>query len=243
MKNTAMNLKINLKEILFLDIETVPNFENWEDVSSETKELFEKKTQYQRKEEFTAEEFYKKAGIWAEFGKIICISVGYFVDVKEDRQLRITSFFGNDEHKILLDFKDLVVKHFSKKNNVLCAHNGKEFDFPFIARKMIVHKIELPKKLNLFGKKPWEVPHIDTLELWKFGDYKHYTSLKLLTSILGIPSPKDDIDGSEVATVYYKEKNINRIVNYCEKDTIAVAQILLRLNNEKLLKEVDIIKV
>jgi uncharacterized protein YprB with RNaseH-like and TPR domain len=125
----------------------------------------------------------------------------------------------------------------------LCAHNGKEFDFPFISRRMIVHQITLPNKLNLFGKKPWEVPHLDTLEMWKFGDYKQYTSLKLLTAILDIPSPKDDIDGSEVAKVYYKEKNIQRIVSYCEKDTIAVAQILLRFNNQELLKEEDIIFV
>ena len=108
---------------------------------------------------------------------------------------------------------------------------------------MIVHQIALPKKLNLFGKKPWEIPHLDTLELWKFGDYKHYTSLKLLTSILGIPSPKDDIDGSEVANVYYKEKNLQRIVDYCEKDTVAVAQVLLRFNNQEILQEKDIVSV
>jgi uncharacterized protein YprB with RNaseH-like and TPR domain len=238
-----MNLTVKLNNILFLDIETVPQEENWSLLSKETQKLFTNKTKYQRKEEFTAEEFYQRAGIWAEFGKIICISVGYFVDVENTKQLRLTSFFGDDEHKVLTDFKTLLDKHFAKKNNILCAHNGKEFDFPFIARRMIVHQIELPKKLNLFGKKPWEVPHLDTLELWKFGDYKHYTSLKLLTSILGIPSPKDDIDGSEVATVYYKEKNLQRIVTYCEKDTIAVAQVLLRFNNEKLLAEKDIISV
>ena len=238
-----MNLKTNFKEILFLDIETVPQFENWNDVSSETQELFDKKTAYQRKEGFTAEDFYNRAGIWAEFGKIICISVAYFIEKEQKKQLRVTSFYGDDEHKILTDFKVLLDKHFAKKNTLLCAHNGKEFDFPFIARRMIIHQIALPKKLNLFGKKPWEVPHLDTLELWKFGDYKHYSSLKLLTSVLGIPSPKDDIDGSEVAHVYYKEKNIERIVNYCEKDTIAVAQILLRFNNEELLKEADIIRV
>ncbi|PKV63848.1 hypothetical protein ATE90_0218 [Polaribacter sp. Hel1_33_96] len=238
-----MNLTFKLNDILFLDIETVPEFENWKDISKETQELFDQKTKYQRKEEFTAAAFYDRAGIWAEFGKIICISVGYFADKEAERQLRLTSFFGDDEHKILTDFKGLLDTHFTKKSHVLCAHNGKEFDFPFIARRMIVHQIELPNKLNLFGKKPWEVPHIDTLELWKFGDYKHYTSLKLLTSILGVPSPKDDIDGSEVANVYYKEKNIQRIVSYCEKDTIAVAQILLRFNNQELLKDKDIISV
>ncbi|AOW17482.1 3'-5' exonuclease [Polaribacter vadi] len=238
-----MNLTYKLNNILFLDIETVPQEESWEQLSKEMQGLFEKKTQYQRKEEFTAEQFYDRAGIWAEFGKIICISVGYFVDVDTKKQLRVTSFFGDDEHKLLTEFKVLLDKHFAKKDNILCAHNGKEFDFPFIARRMIIHKIDLPKKLNLFGKKPWEVPHIDTLELWKFGDFKHYTSLKLLTSILGIPSPKDDIDGSEVAAVYYKEKNLQRIVAYCEKDTIAVAQILLRFNNEDLIEDKDIVSV
>ena len=238
-----MNLTVKLNDILFLDIETVPQEENWSFLSKEIQELFSKKTQYQRKEEFTAEDFYERAGIWAEFGKIICISVGYFVDVEHKKQLRLTSFYGDDEHQLLINFKVLLDKHFAKKNNVLCAHNGKEFDFPYIARRMIVNKIELPKKLNLFGKKPWEVPHLDTLEMWKFGDYKHYTSLKLLTSILGIPSPKDDIDGSEVASVYYKEKNLQRIVAYCEKDTIAVAQILLRFNNENLIEEKDILSI
>jgi 3'-5' exonuclease len=238
-----MNLSVKLNDILFLDIETVPEEENWSALSKETQELYEKKTRYQRKEASPVEEFYERAGIWAEFGKIICISVGYFVVVTNKKQLRLTSFFGDDERQILIDFKVLLNTHFVKKSNVLCAHNGKEFDFPFIARRMIVHQIELPRKLNLFGKKPWEVPHLDTLEMWKFGDYKHYTSLKLLTAILGIPSPKDDIDGSEVAAVYYKEKNLQRIVSYCEKDTIAVAQILLRFNNQALLNSEDIVSV
>jgi len=235
--------KLNLEHILFLDIETVPETENFSDLDKTKQDLWDAKSRYQRKEEFSAEEFYDRAGIWAEFGKIVCISVGYFNNKDKKKQLRIRSFFGDDEHKILTDFKQLLDKHFAKKSNILCAHNGKEFDFPFIARRMIVHQIELPKKLNLFGKKPWEVSHLDTLELWKFGDYKHYTSLKLLTSILGIPSPKDDIDGSEVARVYYHEKNIQRIVDYCEKDTIAVAQVFLRFNNQELLKETDIVSV
>ena len=238
-----MNLSVKLNDILFLDIETVPEKEQWNELSKDTQELFEKKTHYQRKEEHTAEEFYERAGIWAEFGKIICISVGYFVEVQNKKQLRLTSFFGDDEHQILTDFKVLLETYFTKKSHVLCAHNGKEFDFPFITRRMIINQIELPHKLNLFGKKPWEVPHLDTLEMWKFGDYKQYTSLKLLTAILGISSPKDDIDGSEVANVYYKEKNLQRIVTYCEKDTIAVAQILLRFNNQELLKEKDIVGV
>ncbi len=237
-----MNLQVNLKHILFLDIETVPQFEKWEELSGTTQQLFEEKTAYQRKGEITGEDFYERAGIWAEFGKIVCISVGYFTQVAQEKQLRIKSFYDENEFDLLMGFKELLEWHFNQKHHLLCAHNGKEFDFPYIARRMILQGITLPKKLNLFGKKPWEVPHLDTMELWKFGDYKHYTSLKLLTSILKIPSPKDDIDGSEVAQVYYKDKNIERIVTYCEKDTIAVAQLILRLNNEKLLEEHQIVK-
>lgn len=227
---------------MFLDIETVPQEETWNRLSENTKTLFEQKTAYQRKEEITAEDFYERAGIWAEFGKIICISVGYFTNQKNEKQFRVKSFYGDDEKNLLIEFKELLNNHFNKKEHVLCAHNGKEFDFPYIARRMIINRIELPKKLNLFGKKPWEIPHLDTMELWKFGDYKHYSSLKLLTSILEIPSPKDDIDGSEVANVYYKEKNLDRIVTYCEKDTVAVAQLVLRFNNEKLLEDFQIIR-
>ena len=238
-----MNQKINFKNVLFLDIETVPESETFEKLSPEKQELFALKTQYQRKDETTAEEFYDSAGIWAEFGKIICISVGFFSQFDTERLFRVKSFYGDNEESLLVEFKELVDKHFNGLNHLLCAHNGKEFDFPYIARRMIINKIDIPFKLNLFGKKPWEVAHLDTLELWKFGDYKHYSSLQLLTSTLGIPSPKDDIDGSEVAKVYYKDKNLDRIVKYCEKDTIAVAQLLMRFNNEKLVEEHEIINV
>ena len=238
-----MNLKLNFENILFLDIETVPEVENFESLSAEKQELFALKTQYQRKEDITAEDFYERAGIWAEFGKIICISVGYFTNFKlATRNFRVTSFYG-DEVTILEEFKKLLENHFNKPHHLLCGHNAKEFDFPYIARRMIINKISLPEKLNLFGKKPWEIPHLDTMELWKFGDYKHFTSLKLLTSILGVPSPKDDISGSEVAKVYYEENNIKRIVNYCEKDTVAVAQLLLRFNNQPILEELSIVRI
>jgi len=235
--------KINIQNVLFLDIETVPEVELFADLSEEKQELYALKTEYQRKDETTPEEFYHRAGIWAEFGKIICISVGYFVNNKEENQLRVTSFFGDDEARILTDFKKLLDTHFNQNKHLLCAHNGKEFDFPYIARRMIINRIDLPKKLDLFGKKPWEVPHLDTLELWKFGDYKHYTSLRLLTSILNIPSPKQDIDGSEVANVYYKEKNLPRIVEYCERDTVAVAQLVLRFLNKPILEPKNIVTI
>lgn len=234
--------KIALDHILFLDIETVPEIENFHELDPVKQELFATKTQYQRKDDFTPEEFYERAGIWAEFGKIICISVGYFTLKSDIRHFRVTSFFG-DEIKILKDFSNLLNNHFSQPQHLLCGHNAKEFDFPFIARRMLIHGIQIPQKLNLFGKKPWEVPHLDTMELWKFGDYKTFTSLKLLTNVLGIPSPKDDIDGSEVGKVFYIDKDLDRIITYCEKDVIAVAQVFLKMRREDLLIEEEIIHV
>lgn len=234
--------KINLNHILFLDIETVPEQENYTLLDTEMQELWEQKTQYQRKEDFTANEFYERAGIWAEFGKIVCISVGYFTNKNDIRNFRVTSFYG-EEKEILHDFSNLVNQYFSQPQHLLCGHNSKEFDIPFIARRMIINGLTIPQKLNLFGKKPWEIPHLDTLELWKFGDYKHFTSLKLLTKILNIPTSKDDIDGSQVGYVYYVEKNIDRIITYCEKDVIAVAQVFLRLRKEDLLVPDEIVHV
>ena len=237
-----MLYKIDLENILFLDIETVPEVADYAALDDTKKELWEHKSQYQRKDEFTAEAFYDRAGIWAEFGKVICISVGYFHIKGDKREFRVTSFHG-DEAKLLKEFKNLLNTHFKYPKNLLCAHNGKEFDFPYIARRMIIHRINLPYKLDLFGKKPWEVPHLDTMELWKFGDYKHYTSLKLMANILGIPSPKEDIDGSMVRDVYYEDKDLERIITYCELDVVTTAQVFLRLRNEELLEDAEIKKI
>lgn len=234
--------KLDIRNLLFLDIETVPEFATFDELSSEKKLLWEIKSQYQRKEDCSPEAFYERAGIWAEFGKIVCISVGYFAFQGEKRKFRLKSFSG-DEKKLLLEFRELLGTHFNKPQHLLCAHNGKEFDFPFLARRMLIHDMELPVKLDLFGKRPWEVPHLDTLELWKFGDHKHFTSLKLLTQVLGIPSPKDDIDGSEVRNVYYEQNDLKRIAAYCEKDVVAIAQILLKFRQELLLLEEEIFSV
>lgn len=234
--------KIPLDHILFLDIETVPEERSFDQLDAAKKELWEQKSSYQRKEEISAEEFYERAGIWAEFGKIICISVGYFTFKGALRSFRLTTLYG-EEGKLLLEFKQLLNSHFNHPKHVLCAHNGKEFDFPYIARRMIIHGISLPHKLDLFGKKPWEVPHLDTMELWKFGDYKHYTSLKLMAHVLGIPSPKEDIDGSRVREVYYEENDLDRIITYCELDVLTTAQVFLRLRNEPLLEDAQVKKV
>ncbi|MGY6649410.1 3'-5' exonuclease [Wenyingzhuangia sp. IMCC45574] len=234
-----MNIKVAKENVLFLDIETVPLYEEFKQVPELEQELFANKTAYKRGEDVSAEAFYEKAGIWAEFGKIVCISVGYFAN----QELRITSFASDNEEVLLIQFKKILEEHFYKPQNLLCGHNAKEFDFPFIARRMIVHGINLPNQLNLFGKKPWEIPHLDTMEMWKFGDYKHYTSLKLLTYLLGIPSPKGDIDGSQVGSVYYKEKDLPRIVRYCEQDVLALARLFLRFNNEPLVEDSEVVFV
>ncbi len=237
-----MIFKIPLQNILFLDIETASEKKSFFDLDDETQFLFDSKTAYQRKDEFTPDEFYDRAGIWAEFGKIICISVGFFFYKNDIRKFKVTTFFG-DEKKILSDFANLINQHYTEPSKVFCGHNIKEFDIPFIARRYIINGLSLPEKLNLFGKKPWEINHLDTMELWRFGDYKNFTSLRLLSHVLGVPSPKDDIDGSEVNYVYWVENNLDRIITYCEKDVVTVAQILLRLQNQELLVTDDIMHV
>lgn len=219
--------------ILFLDIETVPQKQAFDELTDAEKELWVRKAEFLRKGELdTPATIYNRAGIYAEFGKIICISTGIIAEKDGQRNLRLKSFYGHDEKQLLEEFASLLNKHFSKPHHQLCAHNGKEFDFPFIARRMLIHGIKLPVILNTSGKKPWEVQHLDTMELWRFGDYKNFTPLNLLAHVLGIPSPKEDIDGSMVWFVYWKENNLERIVSYCRRDVVTVARIYLRMQGE-----------
>ncbi|MDP4227888.1 MAG: 3'-5' exonuclease [Bacteroidota bacterium] len=229
-----------LENILFLDIETVPAYAGFEDVPEVFRKLWDKKSSNFRNDEESASDVYQRAGIYAEFGKVVCISCGIIVLRDQKKFFRLKSFYGDDEKQILLGFNGMLLKFASNRKVQLCAHNGKEFDFPFLARRMLVNQIALPEILDIAGKKPWEVNFLDTLELWKFGDYKHYTSLELLTNLFGIPSPKDDIDGSQVADVYYKEKDIGRIAAYCEKDVVALTQLFLRYKGESLIEDENI---
>ena len=233
---------MNFNNILFLDIETVSQFESHEHLPDEWKELWALKAQFllRNKELETTETIYERAGIYAEFGKIICISCGCLQGNGEDRKLVIKSYCSDNEKKLLAEFSDMLQKWSGDTDKYLCAHNGKEFDYPYICRRMVINGIEIPEALKIAGRKPWEVRHLDTLEFWKFGDYKNYTSLKLLAKVLGVPSPKDDIDGSQVNTVYWKEKDLDRIVNYCQKDVITLTQVLLRFHCEPLLKPENI---
>lgn len=221
--------KIPIEKILFLDIETVPQSADWKSLSETEQKLWDKKTRWQRGEEATAEDYYsERAGVMAEFGKIICISVGM---MDKNESLKIKSFAQDDEHQLLQEFGELFNKP-RMKDVILCAHNGKEFDFPWIARRFLINGMMAPLPFQMFGKKPWEIPHLDTMELWKFGDYKSFVSLELLAHVFGIPTPKDDIDGLMVAEVYYKEKDLFRIIQYCEKDVLTLSNVFRRMRQE-----------
>lgn len=232
----------DLTKILFLDIETVPQVYRWNELDERTARLFAEKTRYeQERQEKNAEQLYAdKGGILAEFGKIICIGMGSLHREGAEVKLRVTSFQGDDEYDLLTRFADLMHKHYSTDDHWLCGHNGKEFDFPWIARRCIINRITLPRILDIGGLKPWEVGHIDTMNLWSFGDRKAYTSLALLAHILGIPTPKDDISGADVARVYYEDHDLKRIADYCKKDVVATVQLFLRLTGRDLVRQESI---
>lgn len=234
---------VKLEDVLFLDIETVPQSPDYSDLPDDLKPFWDKKASHLIKGDETPETIFARSGIYAEFGKIICISAGFIVQRDGERFFRVKSFFGDDENALLTGFSVMLNRFGAKPKANLCAHNGKEFDFPYISRRMLVNGIEIPELLDVAGKKPWEVKFLDTMELWKFGDYKSYTSLDLLSKIFNIPSPKDDIDGSQVANVYYKEKDIERITTYCEKDALTVAQLFLRYKNEPIINPENIERV
>ncbi len=226
---------LSLENILFLDIETVPAYPGFDAVPEKFQKLWEKKAARLKYlgEDLTPSDLYAQAGIYAEFGKIVCVSCGYM----NGSEVRLKSFYGDDEKILLEEFAQLLTKHYYKSDALLCGHNGKEFDFPYLARRMLINGITLPSILDLAGKKPWEIRHLDTLELWKFGDYKHYTSLELLAAIFDIPTPKDDIDGSEVAKVYWEDKDLERIATYCQKDVLTTLQLFRRYQGLPLVKE------
>ncbi|NNF01625.1 MAG: 3'-5' exonuclease [Bacteroidia bacterium] len=232
---------IPFDRILFLDIETVPAYRSYSDVPDNVVELWDHKAKRLVDEGQVPADVYSKAGIFAEFGRIICISTGIIRRIEGGHQFRVKSFAGHDEKTLLNEFSNLLRSHFNKKDDLLCAHNGKEFDFPYLCRRLLINGMALPKILNIAGKKPWEVQHLDTMELWKFGDYKHYTPLTLLTQVFGIPSPKTDISGADVHRVYWEDNDLDRIVEYCERDVLALAQLLLKWRGEKLIEEGEIV--
>jgi 3'-5' exonuclease len=228
---------LNIEEVLFLDIETAPLTPEFANLSEKWKKLWEHKMQYYIDNGEPAEGLYNRAGIYAEFGRIICISAGYVIHKKGETFFRVKSFHDNDEKALIKGFFAAWEKFYQAGKRRLCSHNGQEFDYPYISRRALVNNLKLPPILDISGSKPWEIKDnlIDTLQLWKFGDYKHYTSLSLLCELFNIPTPKDDIDGSQVARIYWEEKDLNRIIRYCEKDTLAVANLLLKYKGEQII--------
>ncbi|MDR2824425.1 MAG: 3'-5' exonuclease [Prevotellaceae bacterium] len=247
MPKILTNMNVELKKILFFDIETVPQVANYAELSEELQHCWNDKflqLAARQPEKFAGQTpsqcFEQSAGIYSEFGRIICISAGLMFEKDGKLALRITSFAEKNERKLLIAFTELLQRFSKTATHTLCGHNIKEFDVPYVCRRLIVNNLPLPKILNIAGKKPWEMQFLDTLDLWKFGDLKNYTSLKLLTAILGIPTPKDDIDGSMVASVFYKDDDLQRIATYCQKDVVATAQVFLRLNGFETLENDNI---
>ncbi|GAB3339639.1 3'-5' exonuclease [Marivirga atlantica] len=228
--------------ILFIDIETVPLHASYQELSDKEKSLWDYKAGFLIRDESTPEEIYQRAGIYAEFGKVIVISLGWLSGEGEEAELRVKTLANDDEKELLSELINILVK-IDNTNTLLCGHNIKEFDVPFLCRRILINQLKLPDLLDVSSKKPWQTPYLDTLELWKFGDRKHYTKLDLLAHVFEIPSSKDDIDGSEVYKTYYEENDLNRIAIYCEKDVILTCQLYLRLNVKPLLSDEQIVRV
>jgi len=234
-------MKFSVENLLVLDIETVRSYKLYEEMPERLQAQWDRKASFLKANEETSPKdlFEDRGGIYAEFGKIVAISVGFFTHNGPELSLRVKGFYGKDEAVILSEFNELLQK-FDSRSLILCGHNGKEFDFPYLSRRMLVNNITLPAVLDTTGKKPWEVNHIDTMELWKFGDRKNFTSLELLAALFDIPTSKDGIDGSQVSTVYYEEEDVERIAKYCSKDVVVTAQLLLKLNQQQIIKEENI---
>jgi len=221
-----------LGDILFLDIETASLTEKFEDLGERLQEEWIKKEKLIKNTDNEKIEpgslYFDRAGIHAEFGQVVCVGVGYFQWKKKEKKLTFRSkvFSDSDERELLVDFSSLL----GKKKWILCAHNGKEFDFPYLSRRMLIQGVPLPEPLQIAGKRPWEIRHLDTMELWKFGDYKYYTRLELLASVFGIPSSKEDLDGSEVNATFHLEKNLEKIKKYCLRDVEVTARVYLAMN-------------
>ncbi len=239
----------DLNNILFLDVETVPMVPTYDELNDDLRELWANKVRGLRRmpeleEDVIASDFEHRAGIYAEFGKIICISVGILRQVNGDLRLRLKSFYNHMEATVLEDFSELLDRKFQDPSRfALCGHNIREFDVPYICRRLLVNQLPLPRLLDIAGLKPWETKHLlDTMEMWKFGDVKSFTSLRLLAAVFGFPSPKDDMDGSDVASIYWQDRDLERIATYCEKDVVATVQLFLRFRRQPLLtpEQVDI---
>ena len=241
----AVELEVvgSMEDVLFIDIETVPQAASYDQLSERWKTLWNKKAARLATGDETPKDLYPRAGIYAEFGKIICISVGFITRQAGAREFRVKSFYGDNEHELLVDFCDLLKESYFAKSHFLCAHNGKEFDFPYLCRRILANGIATPDILDLAGKKPWDVKHLDTMQLWKFGDFKSFTSLDLLAAVFGLPSPKEGLDGSMIFETYYQASNLEKIKEYCQSDVLTLANVFILMNGEKKLEDNKVVRV
>jgi len=226
---------VELEKILFLDIETVPLVYRYEDLDETSRQLWNKKWQHNK--DLSPRDHYAKAGIYAEFARVVCVGLGYY----QQNSFEVMTIAADNEKAILKDLADFLKSRFNTEAHFLCAHNGKEFDFPFLCRRYLINDIGLPKLLQIQGKKPWEVRHLDTMDMWKFGDYKNYSSINLLAHVFGLPSPKEDMDGSMVSSTYYEQGDLRRIEEYCKKDVITLARVYCRFAGTPVLGDDKII--
>ena len=220
--------------ILFIDIETVPITESFADLNENMQSHWEKKSKQVKPgiegNTDPASLFAERAGVFSEFAKVVCIGIGNLFEVNGKMHMRLKALVNDDEKLLLNNFINITGKFSNHYKDLrFCGHNIKEFDLPFLSRRMVINRMQLPNYMQFAGKKPWEVPHLDTLDLWKFGDFKHFTTLSLLAEILGIPSPKSDLDGSKVAGVYWEEHDLERIGRYCLQDVITSAKVYMSL--------------
>ncbi len=221
-------------KILIIDIETVPGKRNWNEVSEPLQKHWKHKSGLLSLSEEEAHDpamsYAQRAGIYAEFGKIVCIGLGAIVQKGDTHILRMKALKNDNEIILLNDFCEIINNlNRQQRGIIFCGHNIKEFDLPYICRRLLIHGIPLPACLQLSGKKPWEILHEDTLELWRFGDYKHYSSLDLLANCLDVPSSKTTMDGSQVANAYWVENRLDDIANYCLQDIYTTTMVYLRL--------------
>jgi predicted PolB exonuclease-like 3'-5' exonuclease len=220
---------------LVIDIETVPCVKSWNTLPEAMQLHWLKKMEHlvlsDEEKQDAAFCFENRAGIYAEFGKVICIGLGLFTsNEKKPSKIRLKALYNHDEKALLAEFSN-TLKAFQKINKdlVFCGHNIKEFDIPYLCRRFIIQGLQMPEMMQFGGLKPWQVPLEDTLHLWRFGDYKHYTSLDLLASALDVPSSKTEMDGSEVAERYWKEDQIKEIADYCLQDVYTTSLVYLKL--------------
>jgi 3'-5' exonuclease len=244
-----MYTRAQLENVLFLDIETASITANYADLPDHFQHLWNHKAELLHRNDGAtemnpAEMYHQRAAIFAEFGKVVCVSCGFIRFQDDQPHFRLKSFFGADEKAILAGFAELVNGFTTKQDRTLCAHNGKEFDFPYLGRRYLINGMQLPTVLaDLQSKKPWEVRLLDTMQIWKFGDYKSFTSLDLLCAVMGVPSPKSGMDGSRVGKAFWEEKAYASIAHYCEGDVLATAQVMLRMSGQPLVQPAHVVAV